>query len=130
MKSKKGTSSKVKLHFGGRNNYLNGWINIDNNNIEKLDLKWDFKTPLPFKENCADVIYDEDFLERLKLGSGFVEILLSCFRHLLKPKGLLKIGLSDMKHKSKLEPWLEKLGFSNLEFYTPTTFPGNKKNYI
>lgn len=121
MKSKKDTNTKIKLHFGCGNNYLDDWINIDNNsdnNIQKLDLDLDldFKKPLPFKENCADTIYDAQFLERIKLGPTFIEFLLSYFKHILKPNGLLKIGLSDMKHKEKLEPWLKKLGFPKLEF--------------
>lgn len=119
MKQKNGTNSKIKLHFGCGNNYLEDWINIDNNlcnYINKLDLNWDFKTPLPFKKNCADIIYDEDFLERMRLGEKVVVLFLTCYRHILKPNGVFKIELNDIKFKSQLEPWLKQLGFQHLEF--------------
>ncbi len=111
---------KVKLHFGCGNNYLNDWINIDdnsNNDIRKLDLNWDLKNPLPFKENCVDIIYDENFLERLRQEDAVIESFLRCFRCILKPKGHLKIFLPDIRHKEKLEPWLKGLGFTYLGFY-------------
>lgn len=119
MKQKANTNSKVKFHFGCGNNYLDDWINVDNNIsnfFDKIDINWDFKTYLPFKENCADIIFDEDFLERLRLGEKAVVTYLTCYRYILKPKGVFKIELYDMKFKPQLEPWLKKLGFKNLEF--------------
>lgn len=119
MKSKKDKDSKIKLHLGCGNNYLNDWINIDNmldKYVIKLDINWNFKTPLPFKKHCVDIIYDREFLGRLEQGPKFIKSLLSCFKHILKEDGVLKVGLYDMDYKPKIENWLKNLGFKNLEF--------------
>ena len=60
----KTTGKPVKLNLGCGTDYKKGWINIDNNsddNIEKLDLNWDLRKPLPFKDNSVDFVEHEHF---------------------------------------------------------------------
>jgi hypothetical protein len=59
---------KIKLNVGCGTDYKKGWINIDNNsddNIEKLDLNFDLRNPLPFEDNSVDFIFNEHFIEHL-----------------------------------------------------------------
>ena len=54
----------AKLNIGCGNDYKEGWINIDNNsddNIEKFDLNWDLRNPLPFKDSSIAYIFNEHF---------------------------------------------------------------------
>ena len=66
-------TSPVKLHIGCGTVYLDGWINIDNNsdnNIKKLDINFDLRNPLPFKDDTVDFIFNEHFLEHLTIQEG------------------------------------------------------------
>lgn len=92
------TETKTKLHIGCGTNYFEGWINIDNNsdnNISKLDLNIDLRNPLPFRDDSVDFIYNEHFLEHLTVAEG-VKALIE-FRRVLKPGGILRIAMPDLK---------------------------------
>lgn len=92
------TENKTKLHIGCGRNYFNGWINIDNNsdnNITKLDLNLDLRNPLPFKDDSVDFIYNEHFLEHLTAAEGLKALIE--FRRILKPGGILRIAMPDLK---------------------------------
>lgn len=111
---------EIKLHIGGGNEYLNDWINVDNNPynmISKLDLNLDIYKPLPFKDNSVNMIYDKSFLKKIEtLSDADIEAFLWNFRCMLKPAGVLKIEITYPYMKNQLEPWLNKLGFPNVEF--------------
>ncbi len=88
----------IKLHLAcGTNVVGKGWTNIDNNsdhNIEKkLDLNWDLRKSLPYKDDYADMIFHEHFIEHLQKTEG-EEFLRECYR-LLKPGGAMRIGWPD-----------------------------------
>lgn len=88
---------KVKLHIGCGTNYFDGWINIDNNsdnNIQKLDLNWDLRNPLPFNENSVDFIFNEHFLEHLTVEEGVKA--LKDFKRVLKPDGIIRIAMPNL----------------------------------
>lgn len=109
---------KVMLHVGCGSNYFDGWINIDanfNNNIEKLDLNWDLRNPLPFEDNSVDFIYNEHFLEHLTVEEGLRT--LKDFKRVLKSTGVLRIAMPDLADVVKLynnDNWKE----DNAEFFT------------
>lgn len=87
----------LKLHIGCGTNYINGWVNIDNNsdnNISKLDLNWDLRNALPFEDNSADFIYNEHFFEHLTIEEGLKS--LQDFKRVLKPDGVLRIAMPDL----------------------------------
>lgn len=89
--------SIIMLHVGCGTNYMEGWINIDNNsdnNIKKLDFMWDLREPLPFPESSVDFIFNEHFLEHLTVEEG--KAALQDFKRILKPSGVLRIAMPDL----------------------------------
>lgn len=89
---------KIMLNIGCGTDYKKGWINIDNNsddNIEKLDLNWDLRRPLPFKENSVDFIFNEHFIEHLTVEEG--QVVIKDMMRVLKPGGVMRIAMPDLK---------------------------------
>jgi predicted SAM-dependent methyltransferase len=89
---------KIMLNVGCGTDYKEGWINIDNNsdnNIEKLDLNWDLRNPLPFADNSVDFIFNEHFIEHLSVEDGIRAN--QDFLRVLKPGGVLRIATPDLK---------------------------------
>jgi predicted SAM-dependent methyltransferase len=89
---------KVKLNVGCGTDYKRGWVNIDNNsdeNIEKLDLNWDLRNPLPFPENSVDFIYNEHFFEHLTPDEG--RVVMQDLLRVLKPGGVMRIAMPDLE---------------------------------
>lgn len=87
-----------KLHIGCGTDYKEGWINIDNNsdnNIEILDLSWDMTNPLPFEDNSIDFIFNEHFIEHLTVQESRNAIY--DFMRVLRPGGVLRIATLDLK---------------------------------
>jgi predicted SAM-dependent methyltransferase len=82
----------IKLNIGCGTDYKKGWINIDNNsddNIEKLDLNWDLRNPLPFEDGSVDYIFNEHFFEHLTV---MVDL-----KRVLKDTGVLRIAMPDLE---------------------------------
>ncbi|MDR3244599.1 MAG: methyltransferase domain-containing protein [Elusimicrobiota bacterium] len=95
LKSKKAC---VKLHVACGKRYKEGWINIDNDpkkEIEKLDLLWDARKPLPFDNNSVDFIYNEHFLQCLTVKEA--RSVIKDFMRVLKPKGVIRIAMPDIQ---------------------------------
>ncbi len=94
---KKKQNAKVMLHLGCGRNYFDGWINIDNNSyndIQKLDLHWDLRKKLPFKDNSVDFIYNEHFFEHFSIEESLR--LLHEFKRILNPQGVIRISMPDL----------------------------------
>lgn len=94
---------KVMLNVGCGTDYKEGWINIDNNsdeNIEKLDLNWDLRNPLPFKDNSVDFIFNEHLIEHLTVEEG--QAAIKDMMRTLKPGGVLRIATPDLEECVKL----------------------------
>lgn len=88
----------VKLNIGCGTDYKRGWINIDNNsdnNIEKLDLNWDLRNPLPFGDGTVDFIFNEHFFEHLKVEEA-LPVMQDLLR-VLKPGGVVRIAMPDLE---------------------------------
>lgn len=89
---------KVMLNVGCGTDYKEGWINIDNNserNIEKLDLNWDMRNPLPFSNNSVDYIFNEHFFEHLTVEEA--RPVIQDLMRVLKPKGVMRIAMPDLE---------------------------------
>lgn len=92
----------LKLNLGCGRDYKKDWINIDNNsdnNIEKLDLKWDLSKGIPFKNDSVNFIFNEHFLEHLTVKEG--QIFLKECRRVLKRGGVLRISMPDLERSVK-----------------------------
>lgn len=88
----------IKLHLGCGTQYKEGWINIDNNsdnNIQKLDLNWDLRNPLPFPDNTVDFIFHEHLLEHLTVDEG--QNFIKDSMRVLKQGGVLRISMPDLE---------------------------------
>lgn len=87
----------VRLNIGCGTDYKAGWINIDNNsdrNIQRLDLRWDLRRPLPFPDNSVDFIFNEHLIEHLTVEEG--QAAIRDFMRVLKPGGVLRIATPDL----------------------------------
>ena len=88
----------VRLNVGCGTDYKEGWINVDNNsdnNIEKLDLNWDLRNPLPFPDGSVDFIFNEHFMEHLTPEEGVQAN--RDFMRVLKEGGVLRIAMPDLE---------------------------------
>ena len=88
----------IKLNVGCGTDYKKGWINIDNNsdnNIDKLDLNWDLRDPLPYEDESVDYIFNEHFFEHLAPDEGVA--VMKDLRRVLKPGGVLRIAMPDLE---------------------------------
>jgi len=116
----------IKLHLGCGTVYKDGWINIDNNsdnNIQKIDLDWDLRNPLPFPDDSVDFIYNEHFLEHLTVEEGLSAI--KDFYRVLKPGGVMRIAMPDLQNtvnayfdenwKENSKVFLEKFGLTFIQ---------------
>ena len=110
----------IKLNIGCGTDYKDGWINIDNNsdnNIKKLDLNWDLRNALPFKDETIDFIFHEHFMEHLTPQESLKS--LNDFKRVLKPGGVMRIAMPDMEdifdlykdNKWKSRPIIKNHGF-------------------
>ncbi len=87
----------LKLNIGCGTDYKDGWVNIDNNsdnNITRIDLKWDLRKPLPIRDNSVDFIFNEHFFEHLTPEDGIA--VMKDLRRVLKPGGVLRIAMPDL----------------------------------
>lgn len=110
----------LKLNIGCGTDYKDGWINIDNNsdnNIQKLDLNWDLKYPLPIPENSVDYIFNEHFIEHLTVEES--RAALKDMLRVLKPGGVLRIAMPDLADVFDLyseESWKKRPVIKNHNF--------------
>lgn len=107
-------SGQTKLNVGCGTDYKEGWVNIDNNsdnNIEKLDLNFDMRNPLPYKDGTVDFIFNEHFFEHLTVDEG--QTAMKDLMRVLKPGGVMRIAMPDLELAVKA--------------YTDKNWKGNKE---
>lgn len=105
----------LMLNIGCGDIYFDGWVNIDLEST-KADLKHDLRTPLPYKNNSVDFIYNEHFIEHLTIQECMV--VLSEFYRVLKPGGVLRISTPDLNYLIfkylffwKRQDWIKEYGY-------------------
>lgn len=89
---------KIMLNIGCGTDYKKGWINIDNNsesNVDKLDLNWDLRNPLPFNDGTVDYIFSEHFFEHLTVEEA--QPVFKDLMRVLKPGGVMRIAMPDLE---------------------------------
>jgi SAM-dependent methyltransferase len=82
----------LKVQLGpGRQNYLEGWTNVDANLFTaRCDVWADLRNPLPFRDDTVDAFYSYHVIEHLPealLPFHFAEML-----RCLKPGGVIRVG--------------------------------------
>jgi predicted SAM-dependent methyltransferase len=84
---------QLKIHLGCGKRLMAGWLNVDCFRGPGIDLIVDLRSPLPFADGSARMIYSEHVLEHLQLEDA-QRLLRECKR-VLAPDGILRIGVPD-----------------------------------
>jgi predicted SAM-dependent methyltransferase len=88
----------VALHIGSGGHYLRGWINLDLDPNPPVDVAADLGATgagIPLRNESADYIHSEDFLEHIDLPAG-VRFLEESFR-VLKHGGVMRLLTPDLR---------------------------------
>lgn len=85
-------STGPKLHVGCGKVHLDGWINIDNQNLPTVDVVADVTTGLDFKN--VEAVYAEHFLEHLRVD-GAMAFLKNCHQ-ILADDGLIRLSTPNL----------------------------------
>lgn len=85
----------LHLHLGCGNEYLPGFVNVDANPREHIDLWIDVRNGLPFKTGSVDSIYTSQMIEHL-FPDELDRFLAECYR-VLKFGGGLRILVPNLK---------------------------------
>ncbi|MEM7480458.1 MAG: methyltransferase domain-containing protein [Acidobacteriota bacterium] len=98
-------TSGVKLHIGSGKHRLEGWVNVDIQDIPGVDVVADVTDGLDFKH--VQAVYAEHFLEHLEIGDA-IDFLLEC-RRVLSDDGWLRLSTPnlDWVWSTHLPPHLE-----------------------
>ena len=119
----------MKLHLGCGNRYIPGFINIDVQDLDNVDVRAD-AVDLPYEKNSIDLIYSCSMLEHFGKNNN-----LNFFRHtswkdvlvywyeLLKPTGELYMSVPDFESVCK-----EYLENGDLERLIGITIGGQKND--
>lgn len=83
------------LHLGCGSKYLPGFINIDGNFFNKLDLWLDVRNGLPFPPNSVDSIYSTHMFEHF-FADELDQLLRECVR-VLKPSGGVRLIVPNLE---------------------------------
>lgn len=81
---------ELKVHLGpGKNNYIEGWINVDANMFTgKCDVWADLRNPLPFQSETFDAMYSHHVIEHLPNIHYHFRDVYRC----LRPGGVYRVG--------------------------------------
>ena len=85
----------MKLHVGGGNVILPGWINVDIDNISGVDIQDDVRTLTKIKDDSYDIIYASHVLEHF--GRKEFESILKVWNKKLKINGILRLAVPDFE---------------------------------
>jgi predicted SAM-dependent methyltransferase len=86
------TAAPIRLHLGCGWVRLEDWLNVDLF-ATRADIPWDLRWGVPLEPGSVEAIFHEHMLEHLSLRDGFL-FTREC-RRLLKPGGVLRIGVPD-----------------------------------
>jgi hypothetical protein len=84
---------ELRVHLGCGSRIFSGWVNVDAFPGRDVDLVWDLRLRLPFRDNSVKLIYSEHVLEHLS-KPGALSLLGECIR-VLQPSGMMRIGVPD-----------------------------------
>jgi predicted SAM-dependent methyltransferase len=87
---------RLDLHLGCGPKYLPGFVNIDANPTQKIDIWLDVRCGLPFASNSVDSIYSTHMIEHL-YPDELEKLLLDCAR-VLKAGGGMRIIVPSLSN--------------------------------
>lgn len=90
------SSEPLLVHIGCGTNYLYGFVNVDANLRQKVDMWLDVRNGLPFPDQSVDFLYSCHVLEHF-----YPEEALGIFREMrrvLKPSGVARIAVPSWEH--------------------------------
>jgi predicted SAM-dependent methyltransferase len=110
-----------RLHIGCGTVHLPGWVNIDRDPAsDVIDVSWDLRHSLPISNGSAEFIFHEHFMEHLTVDEGLALSRESL--RLLKPGGILRIGMPDLADVVRQYyendwrlPWMKKYGYEHIQ---------------
>jgi predicted SAM-dependent methyltransferase len=82
----------MQLHLGSGKQHLEGWVNIDNQQLEGVDRVLDVTHGLPFAD--AGFVFAEHFIEHLNYVDALV-LLREC-RRVLRDDGVLRLSTPNL----------------------------------
>jgi predicted SAM-dependent methyltransferase len=85
----------IHLHLGCGPRYLPGFVNIDGNLFNKLDLWLDVRNGLPFSSNSVDSVYSTHMFEHF-YSDELNRLLRECLR-VLKPGGGVRLIVPNLE---------------------------------
>lgn len=87
-----GDAAPLRLHVGAGRERLEGWVNIDIQDLPGVDVVADVTEGLDFRD--AEAVYAEHFLEHLRADQG-VDFLVECHR-CMAPGGRLRLSTPNL----------------------------------
>lgn len=88
----KGAPSASRLHIGSGRLPVEGWLNVDFQDLPGVDFVADVRAGLPFAD--VEFVYAEHFLEHLSLDEA-LGFLAEC-RRVLAPQGVLRLSTPSL----------------------------------
>jgi SAM-dependent methyltransferase len=83
-----------KLHIGSGGAILDGWLNVDLEQVDKRVVYMDAGATYPFPENTFDFVFSEHVFEHLNLDQQLV--MLAELRRTLKPGGKARLATPNL----------------------------------
>lgn len=86
-------SSGLRLNLGCGYRPMEGWVNLDAARGPQVDIVWDLRRGLPFRDGSCEVIFSEHVIEHLP-KEGAQALLKECYR-VLQTGGVLRVSTPD-----------------------------------
>jgi predicted SAM-dependent methyltransferase len=86
---------EIHLHLGCGRKYLPGFVNVDANPRQKIDLWLDVRNGIPFRDNSVASIYTTHMLEHF-FPDELQRLLAECYR-VLRPGGGMRIIVPSLR---------------------------------
>jgi predicted SAM-dependent methyltransferase len=91
---------KVMINLGSGHYRIEGWVNVDLDLECRPEVCADFTADLPFRNNSADFVHTEDFIDTLELPQA-ERFMRECYR-ILKPGGAIRVLTPDVEQLTRM----------------------------